>query len=369
MRTTAIPCGRKDAPLPYRSLVLSAALGLAPAVLAAAHAQTLKITVAATPPSTVTFVGTFKKNVVSAIDRRLARSGKDFRIEWTHAYSGKLATPGGIFEAVGEGIGGAGLIRKSSEPGKLPLEAYAIHMPFASITRKQIAEIDARLRRKFPALNRAYRRHNHVFIASGVDDSRHLFTSFPVARVADLRNRKLGSRGAFAQWLRGTGAIPVEAWISGSRTDIGKGAYEGYPTGIIPGYVHKTYLAAPYFTRVDFGPTPATAITFNADIWKKIPAHGRRIIREEAANWTNYQNTVDLVKRSRYLGIMKRKGVEVSTLSRSERRKWASVMPNIAREWARRLDRDGLPGTRLMTEYMDGLRARGIRVARHWDRE
>ena len=355
--------------MPYRWFALSATLGLAPAVLAAAHAQTLKITVAAAPPPTITFVGTFQKNVVSVIDRRLARSGKGFSIEWTHAYSGRLAKPGEIFEAVGKGIGGAGLIRKDTESAKLPLEAYAVHMPFADITRGQVAEIDASLRRKIPALNRAYARHNQVFIASGVDDSRQLFTSFPVARVADLRNRKLGSRGAFAQWLRGTGAIPVDGWASGSRTDIRNGAYEGYPTGIILGYLHKTYTAAPHFTRVDFGPTAATAITFNAGIWNKIPAHARRIIREEAANWTKYQNAVDLVKRSRYLGIMKRKGVKVFALPRSERRKWASIMPNIAREWARRLDGAGHPGTRLMTEYMDELRTRRIGVARHWDRE
>ena len=355
--------------MPYRSFALSAALGLAAAALAAAHAQTLKITVAAASPPTVTFVGTFERNVAPAIDRGLVQSGKGFRIEWKHAYSGRLAKSGELFEAVAEGVGGAGLILKDSEPAKLPLEAYAVHMPFADVSREQSAEIDAKLRTKIPALNRAYERHNQVFIASGVDDSRHLFTSFPVTGVADLRKRKLGSSGAFAQWLRGTGAIPVDASMSRSRSGIRKGAYEGYPMGIIPGFVYRTYTATPYFTRVDFGPTATSAITFNADVWNKIPAHARRIIREKAADWTKYQNALDLVKRSRYLGIMKRKGVKVSALSRSERRKWASIMPNIAREWGRRLDRDGHPGTRLMIEYMNELRARGIGVARHWDRE
>ncbi len=145
--------------------------------------------------------------------------------------------------------------------------------------------------------------------------------------------------------------------------------YEGYPIGIILSYVYKTFSVAPYFTRVDFGPTVSSAITFNKDIWNKIPAHARQIIREEAADWTKYQNAVDFLKRSRFLGIMKKKGVKDSTLSESERRKWASIMPNIAQEWAHRLDRRGHPGTRLMTAYMDELRARHIKIARHWDHE
>ncbi len=353
----------------YRSFALLAALGLAPAALAPAYAQTLEITVAATPPPAVTFVGTFKKNVVPAIDKRLAESGKDFRIEWTHAYSGTLAKFNELFEAVEEGIGGAGLVLKNFEPSNLPLEAYAVHMPFVSITRGQIADVDAKLRQTVPELNQAYERHNQVFITSGVNDSMHLFTKFPVTKVADLKNRKLGSSGTFAQWLRGTGAVSVNSAMNQSYTNIKNGVYEGYPIGIILSYVYKTFSAAPYFTRVDFGPTVSSAITFNKDIWNKIPKHARQIIREEAANWTKYQNAVDFLKRSRFLGIMKKKGVKDSTLPESERRKWASIMPNIAQEWAHRLDRRGHPGTRLMTAYMDELRARGIKIARHWDHE
>ena len=353
----------------YRSFALVPAIALASAALAASHAQTLEITVVAAPPPAVTFVGTFKKNVVPSIDRRLAASGKGFKIAWTHAYSGTIAKFNEIFEAVEEGIGGAGLILKNFEPSNLPLEAYAVHMPFADTTRQQLVAVDAALRMKIPEINQAYARHNQVFIASGVNDSMHLFTKFPVTRVEDLRNRKLGSSGTFAQWLRGTGAVTVNSSMNQSYTNIKNGVYEGYPIGVILSFVYKTYAAAPYFTQVDFGPTVTSGITFNADIWKKIPAHARKIIREESANWANYQNTVDLVKRSRFLGMMKKKGVKVSMLPREERRKWAASMPNIAQEWADRLDRRGLPGSDLMTAYMDELRDRGIRIARHWDRE
>ncbi len=271
----------------HRSFALPAALGLLTAAFAPAAAQTLEITVAATPPPAVTFVNTFKNNVVPAIDKRLAESGKGFGIEWTHAYSGTLAKFNELFEAVEEGIGGAGLILKNFEPSNLPLEAYAIHMPFVDITREQIAAVDAKLRKTVPELNQAYERHNQVFITSGVNDSMQLFTKFPVTKVEDIGNRKLGSSGTFAQWLRGTGAVSVNSAMTQSYTNIKNGVYEGYPIGIILSFVYKTYSAAPYFTRVDFGPTITSGITFNTDIWKKIPAHARQIIREESAKWTD----------------------------------------------------------------------------------
>ncbi|MDE0057644.1 MAG: hypothetical protein OXP07_05925 [Defluviicoccus sp.] len=346
-----------------------APLCLVLAASAQAEAQTLRIKVAAAPPETATFVGTFKRNVVPAIDKRLEASGEGFRIRWTHAYEEELARSGDIFEAVAQGIGGAGLILKDLEPANLPLESYAVHMPFTDITRGQIAQVDAKLRGEHPELNQAYERHNQVFIASGVDDSVHLFARFPLTRATDLKNRKLASRGSFAQWLRGTGAVAVDAAVDRSRADLKKGLYQGYLIGIVPSYVHKTYTAARFFTRIDFGPTPASGLTFNGNAWQKIPAHARQIIREEAGRWSQYQTAVDLVKRSRFLGIMKRKGVAELTLSRSEREKWASLMPNIAREWADRLDRRGLPGTGLMTAYMDELRDRGIGIARHWDED
>jgi hypothetical protein len=44
-------------------------------------------------------------------------------------------------------------------------------------------------------------------------------------------------------------------------------------------------------------------------------------------------------------------------------------MPNIAKEWADALEKDGQPGRKVLTTYMDEVRALGVPIARHWDRE
>jgi hypothetical protein len=65
---------------------------------------------------------------------------------------------------------------------------------------------------------------------------------------------------------------------------------------------------------------------------------------------------------------MKSKGVEFSVLAADERKKWAMALPNIAKEWADRLEERGLPGNKMISTYMEELRAAKVEITRDWDR-
>tara|TARA_R110002072_G_scaffold34641_2_gene103395 strand:- start:2248 stop:3324 length:1077 start_codon:yes stop_codon:yes gene_type:complete len=353
-----------------KTLMIGALLAGAMTVSTPVTAKTVKITVAAAPPPLVTFVGAFKNIVTKKIDARLASpEGKGFKIEWNHAYSSSLASFPEVFEAVEEGIAGAGLILKNFEPSNLPLEAYPVHMPFVDMSRTQLLEIDRRLRKKIPEMNAAYVRHNQVHLESGPNDSMQLFTKFPVTKFEDLKGRKLGSSGTFAQWLRDTGAVSVNSSMNQSFTNIKNGVYEGYPISEILSFVYKTWSAAPYYTKVDFGPALTAGVTFNADVWKSMPEHVRTIITEEVVKWPTYLETIDAKKRGKFVGIMKKKGVKFSVLADAERKKWAMALPNIAKEWADRLEEKGLPGNKLVSTYMAEMRAMNVKILRDWDKE
>jgi TRAP-type transport system periplasmic protein len=353
-----------------KTLMVGALIAGAMTVSTPVTAKTLKITVAAAPPPLVTFVGAFKDIVTKRIDERLASpEGKGFNIEWNHAYSGSLASFNEVFEAVEEGIAGAALILKNFEPSNLPLEAYPVHMPFVDMTRTQLLEIDRRLRKQIPEMNEAYARHNQVHLESGPNDSMQLFTKFPVTKFEDLKGRKLGSSGTFAQWLRDTGAVSVNSSMNQSFTNIKNGVYEGYPISEILSFVYKTWSAAPYYTKVDFGPALTAGVTFNADVWKSMPEHVRTIINEEVVKWPTYLESIDAQKRGKFIDIMKKNGVKFSVLAEAERKKWAMALPNIAKEWAARLEEKGLPGNRLISTYMAEMRAMNVKIARDWDKE
>jgi len=345
-----------------------AACAAAIAFSGAAHAKTVKITVAAAPPPMVTFVAAFKNILSKKIDARIAAEGKGFKIKWTHAYTQQVAKFHEVFEAVEEGIAGAGLLLKNFEPSNLPLEAYPVYTPFVSPSRVQLSEIDAKLRTMIPEMNAAYGRHNQVFIVSGINDSMQMMTKFPITKVADLKGRKIGTSGSFGQWIRGTQSTSVTSSMNQSYTNIKNGVYEGYPIGYILGFIYKTYSVAPYVTKVEFGPTTSSALSFNVDTWKSLPGYVQKIIREESLKWPAYQNMIDNKKRAKFIGIMKKKGAKFSDLSAAERTKWAKTMPNIATEWAARMEKKGLPGNKLLSAYMNELRSRNVVISRQWDK-
>ncbi len=105
---------------------------LLPAVAAAAlavsavpaEAKTMKMTVVSAAPPIVTYVRVAKTKFIPEVNRRLAASGKDFKIEWTEAYSQSLAKFTEVFETVEEGIAQVGLILKNFEQSKLALEQF-----------------------------------------------------------------------------------------------------------------------------------------------------------------------------------------------------------------------------------------------------
>ena len=56
-------------------------------------------------------------------------------------------------------------------------------------------------------------------------------------------------------------------------------------------------------------------------------------------------------------------------LSAKDREAWAKGMPNVAMEWAESLEKKGIPGKKILSTYMDRMRASNQPIMRHWDRE
>lgn len=95
----------------------------------------------------------------------------------------------------------------------------------------------------------------------------------------------------------------------------------------------------------------------------------QQIFRDVAKGWGPLQAKIDTAKHAKFLGIMKKKGVKAADMSAAERRRWAMAMPNIAMEWADKLEARKIPGRAVLSAFMDELRARKIKIARQWDRE
>ena len=329
-------------------------------------AETIKLTAVGAAPPYVTYVKAGKEKFIPYINQRLKESGKDFKIEWTEAYAQSLAKLPEVFETVEEGVANVGFILKNFEASKLPLEQVTSNAPFGKFSMEQMVEVDRAMRKKVPAMNKAYLKYNQVFLGSGVSPSQQFFSTFPLKTVDDLKGHKIGASGAFGQWFQGTGAVVVPSSMANAHTDIRNGVYEGYPMNEVLGFAYKAYQVAPYFTRVDFGPSNVSGITVNRDTWEKLPDFVQKIFMEAAEKYPHWIIEIDTAKLNKFMGIMKKSGLKVFDLPDAERVRWADKMPNIAQEWAERQEKKGLPGREVLAAFMGELKARNIPVARDW---
>ena len=358
--------------MPNKITIASVALASAFAVAASVQpgaAKTVKMVAVSAAPPIVTYVRASKDYFMPEVNKRLAAAGINYKIAWTGAYSQSLAKFTEVFEAVEEGVAHLCLCLKTFEPSSLPLEQYLYMAPFGSLTPKQVIAIDAAVRAKVPAMNKAMLDRENVYLTSAASPTMQLFTKFPVKRYEDLKNKKLGASGSMGHWLRGTGAVVVNANMAASFTDIRNGLYDGYPISVGLAFPYKTYEAAKHLTRVNFGVTATSFLSVNRDTWDGFPPNVQQIFRDVAKGWGPVQEKIDTAKFNKFLGIMKKKGVKINGMSNDERRRWAMALPNIATEWADKLEARKVPGRAVLSAFMDELRSRKIDIARQWDRE
>ncbi len=355
---------------PYRIAWLAAPCAAALALAAGpAGAETVKLIAVAGAPPNVSNVKGMKEVFIPLVNKRLAASGKDFKIAWTEAYSSTLANLNEVFEAVEQNIGQVGVILKNFEESKLPLDQVSYMVPFTDVTPTQAVAIDADLRAKIPAMNKQYTDHNQVFLTSSASAGSDMFTTFPAKSVDDLKGHKIGASGAMGQYLRGTGAVVVNSHMMDSYTSIRNGIYEGYPISVGLVVPFRTYQVAKYHLVVDFGATPTTSITVNQDAWKKLPDFVQKIFQQTADDYWKGVEKIDDARYHKFVGILKKAGVKKTVMSQEGREKWARMLPNIAMEWAAAREKEGLPGNLVLKTYMDDLRGRNIFVARSWDKK
>jgi TRAP-type C4-dicarboxylate transport system substrate-binding protein len=221
----------------------------------------------------------------------------------------------------------------------------------------------------FPEYRAQYDKFGVVRLAGSSYDSYELFSTFPVEKFADVKGKKIATAGAALQWMRGTGATPVQSNMTLY--------YNNAKTGVIDGFIifpsaiggMKYPEAAPYVTKIGFGAQYAAALIVNKGVYGKLPPELQKILREAGQAWTAAADKVQFdAGNDGYASVTKYPNGKTFDLPRDQQKLWADAMPNIAKEWAGRLDKQGLPGTKVLSAYMDAMRAAGAKPVRDWDK-
>ena len=252
----------------------------------------------------------------------------------------------------------------------MAVQNVTYYTPFVSDDVRQIGDLMHRLQREDPNMQKSYTDNDVVYIGAPVIiDDYLLMTNFPVNSLADLDGRKIGAPGAALNWLSGTGAVGVSGNLTTYYNELKTGVFDGvlvFASAALPG---KLFEVAPNITRAGLGAQYAGSICANADWYDGLPEEIQTALTDAAdvAQEWYVSDLEDAVQHS--FALMQENGAVITDASEEMRTAWASGMDNAAKSWAEGLDDQGLPGTSVLSMYMEQMRDSGATPLRDWDTE
>jgi TRAP-type C4-dicarboxylate transport system substrate-binding protein len=335
--------------------------------------ESIDITIAASHPTTIPWVGMMKTKFMAETDRLLAASG-EYKINWNEAFGGTLYKANATLSSVEQGITDIGWVFSYLEAAKLPLSQVTAYTPFSTNDAPAMLQTMRELYDNNAEFKKEWEQHNLVLLGMTGSDSYDLYTKKPITRIEDLQGLKLSVAGPLANWLRGTGANAVDGALTTFYTDIQTGVSDGtvaLALGVLPA---KLYEVAPYITRVNLGVVYSGGVAINRDTWDGLPEEVQKAM-SAAGEFYSRAHAQDLVERQELalkkiqeLGTSQKPPVTMAEMAPAERQRWVDSLPDLAHEWAKAIDARGLHGEAFLKAYMDGLRAHGQKPARAWDK-
>lgn len=335
------------------------------AALPASAVETFNFTVVAGHPPIANGVSGIRDFFIPELEKRLAAEGK-YKIEWTQAYAGSVADVRGVLEAVESGIADFGYVPHLFEGDKLPLEQVTYVAPFGTKDLPKLMDIVEKLHAEIPEMNEAWAKNGQKVLSPVGVDTYYLLTNFPVDSIDDIRDQKIGVGGLALNWLKGTGAVPVAGALTSYYNALSTGLYDGiivFESAVAP---YKFHEVAPYITDVGLGATYASALTVNLDLWNDLPEDLRAVMEEVALAYRDDTARAYAKRGEASLAKAKAEGATFTALPADQQEAFAQSLPNIAREWAEKLDAQGLPGTKTLETYIRLSKEAGVTFTRDW---
>ena len=347
-----------------------AALLLAAISTSAFAQQRITITVAAgQPPAALPSLALVGKLFIPEVNKRIKDAKIDFTINWKEAYAGSLLKPYQMLDGIKDGLADIGFMPTIFFPDKLPLENITLVAPFLTTDIVLLSRVMNKLHDTMPAFTQQYDKFNLIRLGGTGADSYELLTTFPVKSVDDVKGRKIGTAGAALAWLRGTGATPVQSNMMEYYNSTKNGVFEGFIVFPSSFPAMKKPEAAPYMARVGVGAQYAVVLTMNKDSFKKLPPAVQKIMLEVGREWAAKSDQAYMTAGEKGYASLPSFKATLYEFPEAERKKWANAMPNIAKEWAAAMEKQGIPGNQALAALMDEARKAGIKPVRDWDRQ
>ncbi len=349
---------------------LAAALILAAATSAASAEKVIKLTaIDAYPPKSL-WVKVLIDYYLPEVNRRLAKTG-NYKIDWQQSFSGQVAKPRGVMDAIKQRLGDIGVVTTVFHSSKLPLNNLPYYTPFSSANPVLVSRVMDELAEKFPAFKKQFDDQNQVLLTNYSSiDNYGIFTAKPLKDgMNSLKGLKINAAGPNALYLKPLGAVGVLGSLVTYYNQVKTGVTDGvvvWPEAMI---TFKIAEVAPHYFKTDFGTGVNKSLTINKQVWEGLPDEVKKVLKDVAVEYRDKVAQAALDKANDSIKKFKAMGGTITQLSDADKKKWADSMPNIAQNLAAQVEKTkGYPAKEILAAYMEALRKAGEKPVRNWDK-
>ena len=321
-------------------------------------------------PDRSMWVREFSGFFIPRVNEELEKSG-NYEISWQEAYGGQIVKPRGVLEGIKLGLGDIGIVTTIFHNSKLPSQGISAVTPFIASDANVVATAVDEIAREFPQMAKELDAENQVYLATAVVlDTYQLFSTTPISSLDDLKGQKVAGAGYNLRYLEGIeGAAGVRGGLPNFYNMLQTGLVDAAMLWPEAARTFKIAEVAPYMLKVDLGAVNSKTVTVNKDIWEGLPDEVKSVLQAVAIEYRDHVASVAMDTAVESIGAYTAEGGEVIELSAEARAAWANSMPNIAKDWAEKLDQTGAPGSDMLRAYIGKLKAAGFTPVRDWAAE
>jgi len=349
--------------------VVAASTIMAP--LQTAHAaETINMIAIDGYPERSMWVREFSAFFIPRVNEELAKAG-NYEINWQEAYGGQIVKPRGVLEGIKLGLGDIGIVTTIFHNSKLPSQGISAVTPFIAADARVVAKAVDEIAREFPQMGKELEAENQVYLATGVVlDTYQMFSSTPISSLDDLKGKKVAGAGYNLRYLEGIeGAAGVRGGLPNFYNMLQTGLVDAAMLWPEAAKTFKISEVAPHMLKADLGAVNSKTVTVNKDVWEKLPDEVKEVLQTVAIEYRDHVAGVAMDSAAESLQAYIKDGGEVVELSADARAAWAESMPNIAKDWALKLDQTGAPGSEMLSAYIGKLKDAGFTPVRDWAAE
>jgi TRAP-type C4-dicarboxylate transport system substrate-binding protein len=177
-----------------------------------------------------------------------------------------------------------------------------------------------------------------------------LLCSAPIQTVADLKGKRIASRGVQSDTLSALGAVPMAMAPPEMYDGLKKGILDAVACPAVAVYDFKLYEGGKYYATFQFG-SQVQPVVIREKTWEKLPADIQKMINDSRDDMVRIAYEDFVASDDFVMDVMKENKIEILEVSDADLAAIQKVQAVQVDKWAEELESKGLPAKKLLEEY------------------